>query len=105
MTAMDMAAKIAHRLIGGLPAEQVWLFGSQARGDASPDSDLDILAIVGEAKTSRVRQTVEAYSLVADIQAPKDIIILTREQWVRQKEVVNTIPYLALKEGILLHEK
>lgn len=30
------------------PSAQIWLFGSQVRGDATPDSDLDFLVIEPE---------------------------------------------------------
>ncbi|MDR1080581.1 MAG: nucleotidyltransferase domain-containing protein [Deltaproteobacteria bacterium] len=32
-------------------AERVWLFGSYARGEAGPDSDIDLIADMGKIKT------------------------------------------------------
>jgi hypothetical protein len=39
MKTFELAEAVAERIGVGLPAEEVWLFGSQARGDASPDSE------------------------------------------------------------------
>jgi len=49
------------RLLDALPTEisRIILFGSQARGDATPDSDLDLLILVRDKTSStveRVRQ-------------------------------------------------
>lgn len=100
MTIRDTAQTIASRLIAGLPAKEVWLFGSQARGDAGPDSDMDFVAIVDESEVPAHQRARDAYALVADIRFPKDIVVLTRNEWRRQENVVNTVPYLAKKEGI-----
>jgi len=102
---IDESAKaIADRLLRGLPAEEVWLFGSQARGDASPDSDLDFLAVVSDSNVPGYQRAQRAHALVQEIRFPKDIVVLTRSEWLRQKDVVNTLPYIAKKEGILFSQ-
>ena len=105
MTLQETVQTIAERLLSRLPAEQVWLFGSQARGEATADSDLDFLAVVEDSELSRPQRSREAHTLVADIRASKDIIVLTRREWQRQENVVNTIPYLARKEGVPFHSQ
>ncbi len=102
MTVEEATQAIANRLLRELPAEEVWLFGSQARGDAGPDSDLDLLAVVEESEIPSYQRAREAHAIVADIRFPKDIIVLTRKEWLRQEHVVNTLPYVAKKEGRLL---
>jgi predicted nucleotidyltransferase len=101
----EAAIQIAARLIEGLPAEEVWLFGSRARGEAGPDSDLDFLAVVEDSDLPGYQRSRSAYSIVADIRLPKDIVVLTREEWRRQEGVVNTLPYIARKEGVLLRSR
>jgi predicted nucleotidyltransferase len=105
MRIREIAESVAKRIGDGLPAEEVWLFGSQARGDANPDSDMDFLVVVGESDKPTHHQSREAHSLVSEIRVPKDIVVLTRQQWSRQENVVNTLPYIAKKEGLLLYHK
>lgn len=40
---------IAAEIQAAIPAAEVWLFGSRARGTARPDSDLDLLVTVPDA--------------------------------------------------------
>lgn len=50
----------------------VYLFGSHARGEAGPDSDMDFLVVVpGSAKT-RYERAVEALRFVRDIEGAKE---------------------------------
>jgi predicted nucleotidyltransferase len=105
MTTMELAKTVAERIGVRLPAEEVWLFGSQARGDAGSDSDMDFLVVVNESDRPGHQRSREAHSIVSEIRASKDIVVLTRNQWSRQENVVNTLPYIAKKEGRLLYRR
>ena len=104
MEARTTAETIATRLVQDFGAESVWLFGSQARGDAGPDSDMDILAIVPFSNQSRYRRAVTAREVVSDVRFPKDIIVLTRHEWDKELKVPSSLSSTVLREGIqLLH--
>jgi predicted nucleotidyltransferase len=38
--------------------EQVWLFGSRARGDAEPGSDWDLLVVVPDSTADRCKRSI-----------------------------------------------
>lgn len=40
--------EIVRRLVCEFAPERIYLFGSQARGDAGPDSDYDLMVVVGK---------------------------------------------------------
>jgi uncharacterized protein len=105
MKILELAETAAKRIGMELPAEEVWLFGSQARGDAGPDSDMDFLVVVGDSAQPGHHRAREARSIVREIPVSKDIVVLTRKQWLLQENVVNTLPYLAKKEGCLLYRQ
>ena len=105
MKTLEIAEIMAERIGIELPAQEVWLFGSQARGDAGPESDLDFLVVVGESNRPGHHRSREAQAIVREIRFPKDIVVLTRNQWSKQENVVNTLPYLAKKEGRLLYRQ
>lgn len=102
-----IALQIAARLGTGLPAEAVYLFGSHARGDSSPDSDYDFLAIVPESAPesarSRYERHVRARALVAAQRVPKDIVVLTREEWTAELAVPCSLASTVQREGVKLY--
>jgi predicted nucleotidyltransferase len=48
-------AEIVRRLVAGFQPERIYLFGSHARGDAGPDSDYDLLMVLGQLHEGIVR--------------------------------------------------
>lgn len=102
MSAREYANLISEKLLAGLQAEEVWLFGSHARGEATPDSDMDFLAVVPYSPESRYRRAVFARRLVRDIHCPKDIIVLTRDEWVRELHVPSSLSSTVKREGVRL---
>lgn len=97
--------KVAAKLLKGMQADEVWLFGSRARGDANADSDIDLLVVVPESREPRHERSRRARLLVADVPEPMDVAVVTKQEWRRQAHVVNTLPYLASHEGLLLAKR
>ncbi len=96
------ARVIGRRLREALGADYVYLFGSHARGQAGPDSDLDFLVVVPKSEKSRYQRAVEARGFVRDVRVPKDIIVLTRADWERELKAPCSLSSTVLREGIAL---
>jgi predicted nucleotidyltransferase len=58
MDLLGKSRRLAKTLRLQMGAEAVWLFGSVARGEPGPDSDVDILAVVPQSHESRYREGV-----------------------------------------------
>jgi len=102
-TLPEAARAIARRLGQVLRPDAIFLFGSHARGDAGPDSDLDFLVVVPDSPHSRYLRSVDVRGLVADIPAPKDIVVLTRAEWESEQRVLCSLASTVRREGIQLH--
>ena len=77
---------------------RVILFGSQARGDAGPDSDLDVLVIEPDVP-DRSSETIRLSTLLGRRLIPADVVVMSRAMYERQCQVPNTLAYRATREG------
>ncbi len=80
---LDLATRrqIALRVREAVPqVRQVLLFGSQARGDASPDSDIDLLLVVPDG-ADRIATAVAARRSLIGIGLGFDVLVLQGEEW------------------------
>jgi predicted nucleotidyltransferase len=84
--------------------EKVILFGSHARGEARPDSDVDLLVVM-PVRGSRREKAIEIGVALHDIRVPKDIIVTTPEDFEWRKEIVGTIERPAMREGKVLYAR
>ena len=71
--------KVATRLGTATNANQVILFGSYARGDAKPDSDVDFL-IIADSDLPRFKKSRELYNLFRPYPFGMDIICYTPQE-------------------------
>ena len=82
--------------------ERIILFGSHARGDAGPDSDVDLLIVMAVEGDKR-RKRLEIRAALRDIHVPKDIIVTTPEEYEWRKDTVGTIERPVAREGKVLY--
>ncbi|MFC7462756.1 nucleotidyltransferase domain-containing protein [Hydrogenophaga defluvii] len=84
------------------PSAQIWLFGSQARGDAKEDSDLDFLVIEQEV-TNRASEMVRLRRVLRPLRIAADVLVYSRDEVQRWRNEPGTALYWALKEGHVVH--
>jgi predicted nucleotidyltransferase len=68
----ELIAEASRRLAAAAPDAKVILFGSHARGDAHPDSDLNLLVIEPEAKSRRT-EFVRLREAIGNLGVPIDL--------------------------------
>ena len=96
--------EIVRRLVEAVDPDRIILFGSRARGDAHPDSDIDLL-IIKDTDQPGYRRAIPAYRALAGIGVPKDIIWRTPAEVEDWSQVPTYITTRALREGKTLYEK
>jgi predicted nucleotidyltransferase len=96
--------EIVNRIVERFHPEQIILFGSQARGDAGPDSDVDLLVVMPVEGSKREKQ-LEIRMALHDIHVPKDVIVSTPEEFAWRKEIVGTIERPAARQGKVLYAR
>ena len=96
--------EIVHRIVKEFSPRKIILFGSRARGTATDESDVDLL-VVTDRPGSRRLQAAAIDVALADISVGKDILVIGMEDLERERDVVGTIAYPALHEGIVLYDR
>ena len=67
--------------------EEMIVYGSKARGDAGPESDLDVLLIVkNKAKARKCDLREVGHLLAAGTDVMSSIMVYTRREWDARKE-------------------
>ena len=95
---------MVRRIVRKFHPERIILFGSQAREDAGPDSDVDLLVVM-PVKGPKHKKQVEIRVALSNIRVPKDIIVTTPDEFAWRQNVVGTIEYPAFHEGKVLYAK
>lgn len=99
MVSSDLIERAGRRLAraAGSPARVV-LFGSHARGDAGPDSDVDFLVIERDLP-DRHAEMVRLEREVRSFGVPIDIVVVSEAYAAEWGDVKNSIVHAALREG------
>ena len=95
---------IRRRLVSRFRPERIIVFGSHARGDATQQSDLDLLVVVPES-TDIKSATRDMYEALDDLPIAKDIVVATLADLERFGSLVGTILQPALRDGVTIYER
>ena len=102
-TSDSVVEQIVRRLVSALSPERIYLFGSQARGDAGPDSDYDFLVVVHSSTLPRYRRDQVVFAALLGVGVSKDVLVLTHDEFEQQRTVVCSLPATVEREGMLLY--
>lgn len=94
--------EFAKRIASEFHPERIILFGSHARGDAEPDSDVDLLVIMPRDGKTRYQQAFEIRQKVsADF--PFDLLVRTPEEVQERMGMNDWFMHDIMREGITLY--
>jgi uncharacterized protein len=91
----------ARRIVDAAPGARVVLFGSHARGQAGPDSDVDLLVIEPRVD-DRFAEIVRLQRVLAPLRLPADVIVVSERHVEEWGDVPSTMLHDALREGRVL---
>jgi predicted nucleotidyltransferase len=94
----DLLAEVVRRVVEAASPDRIILFGSAARGEAGPHSDVDLL-VVKAGVTHRRRLAQRIYGHLVGLEVPVDVLVVTPDDIEAFKDKVGTIIGPALREG------
>jgi len=92
----------ARRLAKRFKPQRIILFGSQARGQATRHSDVDLL-VIGPYTRGRLGWMVKMDAALKGLDMDRDIVVLSTAEFEADKEIPGTIARAAWREGKLVH--
>ena len=90
-------------LIEAAKPKRIVLFGSYARGDASEDSDIDIM-VVEQNPPNRLTEMVRLNRLLRSLDIAVDLLVVSEEKFNYWRDTPGNVYFEAASEGKVLYE-
>jgi uncharacterized protein len=100
----QLLRQATERLVAEFRPQRVILFGSQARRTANERSDVDLL-VVCPITGSRRALMVAMDRALRGLGFARDVIVLTPEEFERDRHIPGTVARPAWREGRVLYER
>ena len=94
---------VTQRLVAEFQPEQIWLFGSHAWGSPHDDSDVDLLVVVPHSDETPIRRSQRAHRCLRGLRMPKDVLVETRPEVNRVRELKTSLENVILSRGRKLY--
>jgi predicted nucleotidyltransferase len=99
-----LLAEIVRRLVEVFDPLRIYLFGSRARGDVSPDSDYDLMVVISdEPSPHRTRRSRKAYEALRGTGVAADVLVWSLRSFESRLHVAASLPAIIEREGKLLY--
>ncbi len=98
-----MLRTIVDRLVQTYQPRRIYLFGSAARGDASPDSDYDLMVLVPDETPAPLGDSGRAYKALWRLGAAVDVLVWPWADFESRLHLKASLPSTIEREGKLLY--
>ena len=105
MTREETIDEITRRLVEIYRPARVYLFGSEARGESGPDSDLDFCVVLAVDAPESLYRDRSIHGRFWGLHTPVDVVRLPFADFdARAAHVVASLPATVVREGRLLYD-
>ncbi len=101
----DIAGEMARKIGRRFAPDRVILFGSQARGDATANSDYDLLVVMNVPVSARAEARRAIRAELRSFKVPLDIVVASPEEYAWRSQIPGTIERPAMLEGRVLYAR
>jgi predicted nucleotidyltransferase len=98
----EQLQELVHRIVDTAHPLRIILFGSTARGDGRPDSDVDVLVVMPDG-THRLHTSQEIYVGLHGFRIAVDVVVATETDLVKYNDSPGLVYREALRDGRTLY--
>jgi predicted nucleotidyltransferase len=92
------------RIVEVLHPLQIWLFGSRARGEARPDSDWDMMAILPDDAPEQDLELSSVWTRLRDLELQRvELFTITQSEFDRWKLARGTLSEIVVRTGVRIY--
>ncbi len=102
MQNVEEVKRVTDQIVKHFSPDKVILFGSQAKGTAGEESDIDLCIVM---QTKDRRETLCELYLLIESEIPVDLILYTPEQWASCAAEEGSFASLILEKGMVVYER
>ena len=99
LTLDEIVPLVVQEVVGALDPLEVILFGSVARGEDGPDSDIDLLVVFDHVEPEAKRLRMAEVRRSIKTAAPIDVLVTDPEEIEARRDQVGSMLYWPLREG------
>ena len=103
MISEQVILQAVKRIVDAAKPSKVILFGSYGRGDATEDSDLDLMVVEPEV-SSKYEEMVRLRKALGSVGAGVDVLVYSEAEIEEKRDWCTTPVYWALREGRVLYD-
>lgn len=100
-----MLQRVVDAIVARLQPEKIVLFGSAARGEMTPESDIDLLVVGEGLERERRRTTGQMYAALPSERRSVDLILVCQEEIELNRGKSYFVVGQAMEEGQVLYDR
>lgn len=102
-TLAEWVPVIVEQLVREFEPLRIVLFGSVARGDDGPDSDIDLMVVLPSLDYARRHEWMSRYRGAVTAPLALDVFVTDEREWQRRRDVIGSMHYWPAREGRLVY--
>lgn len=104
-TARQWLPEVVEDIVTKVDPVRIILFGSAARDEMGPNSDMDLLVVLDELKSGERARLMGEIRFAIRAPMAIDVFVTDVDECERRKDVVGSLHYWPLREGEVVYER
>jgi uncharacterized protein len=94
---------VVDRILSVASPVRIILFGSAARGEMTPDSDVDLLVLESD-PGDVLEESIRLRTSLRGLGVPFDVLVMSNSEFEERKDVIGSLAHPAYMEGKIIYE-